>query len=521
MKNIEIWKEKRELQELFKELGFELLPKNSSYVKEKKDELIGKEEGCIFYSKLIEEIFESSNFLIKDMANSIFGYKEGQVITLYDGFLFYMTKNVNIIEEILIDKFFKQEDEYEFWRKKLTSYGIELRKHKELKPLYKKRIYLDNELDESLEICKYGKKLPPKKIKISKKEFLEWRSPRYGRKNPTKVVSKVWEYAVCSRESAYWINKKFNGPSSFDSSACWTFDRFGKSLTIMPDGREIHIAGEHEDYYDPDFYIYNDVIVVNPDDSIEFYNYPKELFPPTDFHSATLVDDKIVIIGNLSYPDFREIGKTQVLILDTNSYKINKAETKGVQPGWIHKHIAVLSEDKKSITINKGYIVYNNDEAPIENFNEWRLDLTTWQWEQLSNKQYKIFEFKREDESFNSLFKLRQALFSLEAGWKKEYQKELKNLKKELGFEPNVAMVKELYLPSDIKYRIISNETFGDEIKIEIKGTIVRYKEDIHSIIMTVEGDLDDTIIENINIQVAKKLTALEGKRYIVRELKS
>jgi len=58
---------------------------------------------------------------------------------------------------------------------------------------------------------------------------------------------------------------------------------------VLPDGREVLIAGEHEDYYDPDFFIYNDVVVRAPDGKFAIYGYSKEAFPPTDFHTATLL----------------------------------------------------------------------------------------------------------------------------------------------------------------------------------------------------------------------------------------
>lgn len=80
----------------------------------------------------------------------------------------------------------------------------------------------------------------------------------------------------------------------------------------MPDGRAVHIGGEHEDYYDPDFFIYNDVTVVGPDGSIKIRGYSRGVFPPTDFHSATLAGDAILIIGRLGYPDQRVAGRTPV-----------------------------------------------------------------------------------------------------------------------------------------------------------------------------------------------------------------
>ena len=38
----------------------------------------------------------------------------------------------------------------------------------------------------------------------------------------------------------------------------------GRSTVWLPDGRVVLIAGEHEDSYDPDFCIYNDVVVIQP-----------------------------------------------------------------------------------------------------------------------------------------------------------------------------------------------------------------------------------------------------------------
>ena len=51
---------------------------------------------------------------------------------------------------------------------------------------------------------------------------------------------------------------KYNGPT-------WCFSRFGQSETVLPDSSRVLIAGEHEDWYDPDFHIYNDVVVIRPD----------------------------------------------------------------------------------------------------------------------------------------------------------------------------------------------------------------------------------------------------------------
>src|SRR5579864_1183506 len=76
----------------------------------------------------------------------------------------------------------------------------------------------------------------------------------------------------------------FSIPLNREEGPIWTFDRMGRTCNELPDGRVVCIGGEHEDSYDPDFCIYNDVVVFSPTDQIEIFGYLKEVFPPTDFH---------------------------------------------------------------------------------------------------------------------------------------------------------------------------------------------------------------------------------------------
>ena len=43
------------------------------------------------------------------------------------------------------------------------------------------------------------------------------------------------------------------------------------------------MGGEHEDFYDPDFCIYNDVVVYDGHGDFTIYGYPKEVFPSHGF----------------------------------------------------------------------------------------------------------------------------------------------------------------------------------------------------------------------------------------------
>ncbi len=101
---------------------------------------------------------------------------------------------------------------------------------------------------------------------------------------------------------------------------------------MLPDGCIILIGGEYEDFYDPDFCIYNDVTVIHPDESIDTYSYPKAIFPPTDFHTATLVgtstDAHIIIVGSLGYLEDRQYSHTPVYCLNLNNFKIQQVATR-------------------------------------------------------------------------------------------------------------------------------------------------------------------------------------------------
>jgi hypothetical protein len=211
--------------------------------------------------------------------------------------------------------------------------------------------------------------------------FLKWRSPRFGASNPERMNNPVWEWLVKSRISAYQANQCMNEGNALDAGAGWCFDRFGQSSNQLPDGRVVHIAGEHEDFYDPDFYIYNDTVVQHPDGSIDIFGYPREVFPPTDFHSATLAGNRIILIGNLGYPDDRRPGTTPVLSLDPETLAISAVQTCGTPPGWIHGHRAMLSDDGHSILVQRGKLDRGGkNRSLVENIDDWRLHLGDWHW---------------------------------------------------------------------------------------------------------------------------------------------
>src|SRR5256885_12843446 len=111
--------------------------------------------------------------------------------------------------------------------------------------------------------------------------FREWRSPRFGQSNPERMNNPIWEWLIRSGFDAYSATERFNGPSALGAGPGWCFNRFGQSSTQLSDGRTVLIAGEHEDHYDPDFYIYNDVVILHPDRRMDIFGYPRKAFRPT------------------------------------------------------------------------------------------------------------------------------------------------------------------------------------------------------------------------------------------------
>lgn len=205
-------------------------------------------------------------------------------------------------------------------------------------------------------------------LDVSADEFHAGKTRRFGTSNPEKHVVPFWEQMIRAGITGYQAIRLFEDQVTTRREPVWCAQRFGQSITFLSDGRIIQIAGEHEDHYDADFCIYNDVFVHHPDGAIDIYGYPEAVFPPTDFHTATLVGDFIYIIGSLGYSEARRYGKTPVYRLDIQTSQMEEIVTAGVIPGWIYGHRAVaLSPDEIQISGGKIVTSDGNDEAHTEN----------------------------------------------------------------------------------------------------------------------------------------------------------
>ena len=333
---------------------------------------------------------------------------------------------------------------------------------------------------------------------FSREAFLEWRRPRTGNDNPSRVLSPVWEWFVRTGLSAYAGNSKFEGPSSFGFEPCWCNDRMGQTAVDLPDGRLVLVAGEHEDSYSPDFFIYNDVLVLHKDGGVEIYGYPREIFSPTDFHTSTLTGESIIIIGNLGYPEDRMSGQTQVFTLNVQTFAMSRLGATGELPGWISKHTAELAADGKSINVTGGE-VWRADNSLVENVDEWKLHLNDWRWERLTRRRWPRWSLGRTDGERLHLWEFSQLNWNRQAKWGTEKEEAL--LKDSLEGEPDEKAYESLYRPPVTIALPREDSEDSRAVRVDVDGVTVRFNSKGCEIVITIEGalptDIADVIVED------------------------
>lgn len=351
-------------------------------------------------------------------------------------------------------------------------------------------------------------------MEITRELFDEQRRPRFGTKNPDRMQLAFWEWMIRGNDTPprpeeegilaqFGLIKRrgvlkschgpwrardlFNLPLNREEGPIWTFDRMGATRTELPDGRVICVGGEHEDYYDPDFCIYNDVIVFGPDDEIEIYGYPREVFPPTDFHTASLVDDTLILVGCLGYPDDRHVGHTPVYSLELSTYRISRIECSGEMPGWISDHEAEVDQDGRVII--RGGKVSEAEPRVRRNIEEYALDIRAKAWRRLTNRNWRQFSICREDGD------------TLDWVWDTEQRPEIEALLPR-GVEHTVAQVVDL-----VSARIL------------VRDVSVSIQREMGNIEIVIEGSLPDELTLRLAEDVRSNAEAAFGSRCILQEL--
>jgi hypothetical protein len=183
------------------------------------------------------------------------------------------------------------------------------------------------------------------------------------------------------------------------SNPIWTNDRELETCTTSSDGTIVQIGGEHEDFYDPDLMVYNQVIVFHRDvaGKLDIYGYPEAVFPKIDVHTATLVAglNAIVVIADMSAPqvnrDIAANGGAPVYLLHLGRWKMEKRVTSGEGSGVIWKHVAELRDGVVRVSAAQSKYasdqtkrrVFKNEESEVVGVMDdevWEMDVGTGRW---------------------------------------------------------------------------------------------------------------------------------------------
>ncbi len=354
--------------------------------------------------------------------------------------------------------------------------------------------------------------------KVSRNDYLAGKSRVFGARNPEQFDNPFWLAMVRGGGNAWQASKKFSDTNADARPPVWCYQRFGRSTTILPDGRIIEVGGEHEDYYDPDFCIYNDVTEFKPDGAIRILGYPEHVFRPTDFHTATALDGSILIIGCLGYPADRQFQTTSVYRLNTTSFEIQEVKTSGEMPGWIHRHKARL-EGRDRIVVSGGHIERGLQTQFQENIDEWALDINTWVWTRATKRDWPQWTFVRADHKKNHLWEIRQALWTRNANWKEEFQRDMLRLAESLGHEPDLDAVATVYRVDGVTSALPTTKAEDKVLKVYVDGVAIRMNEDSWRVHAMVEGALSDHKLKAFQDGVLAKLAQLEGTAWQIEEL--
>jgi hypothetical protein len=109
-------------------------------------------------------------------------------------------------------------------------------------------------------------------------------------------------------------------------------------------------------------------------------------------------------------------------------------------------------------------------------------------------------------------------LFSGIPALAQDFHKMMEELSAEYGRAPDLEIAKSLYRPP-IPHEVVPDDENEYRVhRINVKGVTVRYVEDMYSLQITVEGDLQEPIAETLVRDLAEKVSKLENCEYeIVR----
>lgn len=359
----------------------------------------------------------------------------------------------------------------------------------------------------------------PRQVKEFLLSYQAFKHQRFGTQNPTNITNPFYQWVIKHQLSAWDIQRNIvdcsRNDANQDAKPIWCHARMGQSRTELPDGRIILIGGEYEDAYDPNFCIYNDVTVIHPNGNIITYNYPKSVFAPTDFHTATLVGDDIIIIGSLGYPVDRQYSHTPVYRLNTHSFKIEQVATRNSM-GWVHHHKSVLKDNR--IIVTGGQVLIDDTAPLLDNIDTWVLNLNTLIWKNMTNlgRKWQRFYVRRQDYKCLSLWHYKQLAYAMDLNNYQQVKQYSETIEDLTDRKPDLNSYRQLLIPP-IDHDVVSafdnsDELSGYDTTLYIDGIRVGYKTGDDSCIQVIiEGKLSEDKLELLQQNLRHKLGKVEN----------
>lgn len=347
------------------------------------------------------------------------------------------------------------------------------------------------------------------------------RDRRFGAFNPERMRLEFWEWMVLGHEgrppghdpaappswsrprwaSSEGVRAHFGvGYEPSRDRPVWTFERWGSTRDTLPDGRVICVGGEYEDYYDPDFCIYNDVVVLGPDGSVAIYGYPKDVFPPTDFHTASLLGDRLILIGSIGYKGERLSGVTPVYALHLDDYRIEPLETRGEPPGWISKHEARIEWDTIVVSGGEVYFEEAGEGRFRRNLEDYALHVPSGTWRRASDRGWRQFWMAVEGVHWHNVL-------------------DPESITPE-GVEGHNAYIgRPVLLPPDAVQPadILDDDDFWRGLRGLVEGVPVAVHEEMGGIVMVIEGRMDEARAVGLAERLRARIEAACGRPCVVR----
>jgi hypothetical protein len=147
----------------------------------------------------------------------------------------------------------------------------------------------------------------------------------------------------------------------------------------------------------------------------------------------------------------------------------------------------------------------------------------------LTDRQWPRFEFVRKDGAMNHLWQIRHEQFTRAIQSRSQHgaklQESLRRTQELIRSSgapslPDLELLDQVYRPAiDHKPMPRDEDNFKEHsvYRIQIGDVVARYVEDSHAIVLTVEGNLPPSTLDQLVADLQGKLTRLENTEFVVR----